>query len=159
MIPTDHYLDYAAGYLELGLLDEASEELELIEGEDRLSAEVMRLRCRLYSAAKNWELLLAVSKHLAILKPAEPAAWLLWGRALRKLERVEEAREVLLEAMELHPMCARLHFHLACCDSLLGYLHSARIRAAAASEMDPALKGSILSDPDLNAIWENMPTE
>ena len=67
MIPTIRRLGYVAGYLALGMLDEASDELEMIEGDDRMSAEVMRLRVDLYHQAKQWDLLLAVAKALALL--------------------------------------------------------------------------------------------
>lgn len=44
MIPTFRRLEHFAGYLALGLLNEASDELEAIEGRDRLSAGVMSAR-------------------------------------------------------------------------------------------------------------------
>jgi hypothetical protein len=54
-------LRHANGYLGLRMLNEASDELEAIEGEDRPSAEVMAVRADLFIEAKDWELLLAVS--------------------------------------------------------------------------------------------------
>ena len=40
MIPTKTRLQYANGYLELGMINEASEEIESIMGEDRMSLAV-----------------------------------------------------------------------------------------------------------------------
>ena len=59
MISTTRRLEYASGFIELGLLNEASEELEAIEGADRLSAEVMAVRSDLSLAALVWYLLIA----------------------------------------------------------------------------------------------------
>jgi hypothetical protein len=41
-VATARRLRHATGYLGLGMLNEASDELEAIESEDRLSAEVSR---------------------------------------------------------------------------------------------------------------------
>ena len=48
MIPIKRHLEYASGYLALGMLNEASDELEMIQGDEALSADVMRLRIDLY---------------------------------------------------------------------------------------------------------------
>ena len=41
MVSTERRLEYASGFLELGMLNEASDELEKIEGDAQLSAELM----------------------------------------------------------------------------------------------------------------------
>ena len=71
MIPIKRHLEYATGYLALGLLDDTSDELEMIQGDEALSADVMRLRMDLYHQAKHWDLLVAVAKALARLRPKE----------------------------------------------------------------------------------------
>lgn len=72
MIPTARRLEFAAGFIGLGLLNEASDELEAIEGTDRLSADVMSVRCDLYSQATKWDLLLAVARELTRLRRIRP---------------------------------------------------------------------------------------
>lgn len=101
-ISTACRLEYASGFIELGLLNEASDELELIEGEDRLSAEVMAVRANLYMAAKNWDILIDVARELAQLFPRIDRGWIHWAYALRELGRVAEAKAVLLQAEPLH---------------------------------------------------------
>ena len=56
MISTARRIEHANAYLALGLLNEAADELEAIEGLDRLSPAVMSVRCDLYMMAKDWEL-------------------------------------------------------------------------------------------------------
>ena len=46
MISTARRIEHATGYIAFGLLVEASDELEAIEGPDRLSPEVTFYRCR-----------------------------------------------------------------------------------------------------------------
>jgi cytochrome c-type biogenesis protein CcmH/NrfG len=102
MISTRRRIEFAYGYLALGMLVEASDELEAIEGEDRLSPEVMRIRSDLYTMAKQWDLLLAVSRELARQCPDDEEGWIGWAYALRELNRVPEALAVAREAEPLH---------------------------------------------------------
>ena len=46
MIPAKTRLQYAKGYLELGMINEASEEIDHIMGEDRMNMPVMVLRMK-----------------------------------------------------------------------------------------------------------------
>ena len=152
-IATTRRTRHATGYLLLGLLVEASDELEAIEGPDRLSPEVMTVRCDLYMAAKNWELLLAVARELTRSCPADEKGWLHTGIALRQLNRFADARTVLLEAEPLHADCAVLHYNLGRYHCLLGDMDEARERVRKACRIDADFKKAALDDPDLAAIW------
>jgi lipopolysaccharide biosynthesis regulator YciM len=157
MIPNSRHLEYASGYLALGLLDEASDELEMIEGDDRMSADVMRLRVDLYHQAKQWDLLLAVARALARLAPEDEQGWISWAFALRELQRVPEAQEVLVKAESIHGQsCATLHYNLACYACLLGNMEDAKNRPSTACKMEAVFKASALDDPDLSAIWDDI---
>jgi tetratricopeptide (TPR) repeat protein len=157
MIPNSRHLEYASGYLALGLLDEASDELEMIEGDDRMSADVMRLRVDLYHQAKQWDLLLAVARALARLAPEDEQGWISWAFALRELNRVSEAQEVLLKAVPIHgPSSAVLHYNLACYACLLGNMEEAKSRLSTACKMDAESKVDALDDPDLKAMWDDI---
>jgi tetratricopeptide (TPR) repeat protein len=154
MISTTRRLEYASGFIELGLLNEASEELEAIEGADRLSAEVMAVRSDLYMAAKDWDLLIAVARELARLTPKNDQGWIHWAYALRELGRIAEAKAVLLKAEPLHANCAVLHYNMACYDCLLGDISEARQRLSVACKMGNEWKAAALTDPDLKAMWD-----
>jgi hypothetical protein len=47
------------------MVNEASDELEAIDWYDRMKPEVLVMRVDLYRAAKNWELMWDIAKHLA----------------------------------------------------------------------------------------------
>ena len=152
-IATTRRTRHATGYLLLGLLVEASEELEAIEEPDRLSPEVMSVRCDLYMAAKNWDLLLAVARELTRSRPSNEKGWIHAGIALRKLDRVAEARAVLLTAEPIHTRCAVLHYNLGCYHCLLGEMDKARESVRRACRANADFKKAALDDPDLKAIW------
>ena len=158
MISTSRRLEYATGFIDLGLLNEASDELELIEGEDRLSAAVMAARSNLYMAAKDWDLLIAVARELTRLTPKNDQGWIQWAYALRELGRVAEAKAVLLQAEPIHAKCAVLHYNMACYECLLGDIPEARRRLAVACKMGKEWKTAALDDPDLKAIWDDVVT-
>jgi hypothetical protein len=157
MISTRRRLEFASGYIGLGLLSEASEELEMIAGPDRLSVEVMRVRAELYLRAENWELLLAVCRELTRLCPDEERGWIHAAYALRELNRVVEAKAVLLEAEPRHgPTSGLLHYNLACYHSLLGEMPAAKTQLAIACRMDATWRRAALNDRDLEALWDEI---
>jgi predicted Zn-dependent protease len=157
MIPTRRHLEFASGYLELGMVTEASDELEAITGSDRLSAEVMQVRADLYMEGKEWELLLAVARELARQRPEAEKGWIYSAYALRELGRIGEAKAVLIAAEPKHGVaCAVLHYNLACYHCLLGERAEARRRLAMACRMNPEWKAAALEDADLAALWDEI---
>jgi hypothetical protein len=145
---------YALGYIELGLVNHAADELEAVEGEDRLSLPVMLARIELYMEAKNWELLVAVAKAVARADRDQERAWIGWAYGLRCLEQVAEARAVLLEADAHHgKTCALLHYNLACYECLLGDTKAAMVRLRRARKLGgKQFKAMALDDEDLKAM-------
>jgi len=120
MIPTKTRLQYANGYLELGMINEASEEIESIVGEDRMSLAVMSFRMKMYRQAEYWPALEAVSKHIAKMAPRKPDGWINYAHALKEMGKIEDAKEVASKALARHPNTASLWFSLGRCYSLLG---------------------------------------
>jgi predicted Zn-dependent protease len=154
MIPTARRLEFAAGFIDLGMLGEASDELEAIEGKDRLSPDVMSVRCDLYMAAMQWDLLLAVARELTRSRPDQAKGWLQTAWALRKLDRAGEAQVLLREAESLHAGSAVLHYRFACCASLQSDFREARRQLAIACRLDPQCRQAALDDPDLAGMWD-----
>ncbi|HNC23454.1 MAG TPA: hypothetical protein PLU52_04545 [Opitutaceae bacterium] len=153
MISTRRHLEYASGYLALGLVAEAARELERIRPADRHSAEVMRVRVDLHLEERKWPDLLAASQALAQLAPEEDKGFIFTAYALKELGRVTEARDVLTAVETRFPQCALLHYNLACYHCVLGNLPEARRRLATAFKLHADWKKSALEDDDLQALW------
>lgn len=146
-------VEYALGYIGLGMFDAAVAELDGIAAEEQLLPVVRSVRVDQHLAAKQWKKAVVAAGELARAHPEEENAWIGWAYALRELQRVEEARTVLLEAEAFHgKTSAVLHYNLACYDSLLGALKSAKTRLAKACRMDEQFKAAAREDPDLVAL-------
>jgi hypothetical protein len=132
---------------------QAEAELRAVRREERSRPEVRSVRVDLHLAAREWRRVVAVARPLARAHPACENAWIGWAFALRELQRVRQARDVLLEAEREHGLgTAILHYNLACYESLLGDLAAARQRLATACRMERRFKVEAEDDPDLAAL-------
>ena len=157
-ISTARRVQYARGFLELGMLVEAARELEAIEGAARINAQVMELQIDLHMAAKHWGLVVAMAQELTTRYPAESNGWISRAFALRELGRIHEAKEVLLQAEPEHGRtCSVLHYNLACYHCLLGEMKQAKARLARACKMKKTWKQEARSDPDLKDLGKDLP--
>lgn len=146
----------AEGYLELGLPQEAEDELEKLEGEDRIRKEVWVLRCKIYQATEQWAAMRDVAKHLVSLAPQEAEYWFWAAEATRKAENLDAAEQLLRFALQILPGEALIHYHLACYASQLGYLDEAKDRLKVALDACGNLKHRALQEPDLEPLWASV---
>ncbi len=159
-IPNHRRLEYARGYIQLGMVSEAAAELDALPSNTRWSTEALRVRIDLYMHSKEWALVVTVAKLVCEVTPADEGAWIAWAFALRELQQVAEAQEVLLHAEPLHgKTCGLLHYNLACYACLLGNLKEARRRLARATKLNAQWKLEAIDDDDLRALRESLPTD
>lgn len=146
------HLTAAEGYLALGMPLDADAELDRIDPFCRHLPEVLELRCQVYRALENWELMRTVAKRLVDHEP-ENVQWMVWlAFSTRHAVSVESAKSILLEAVERHPNAAILHYNLACYEAVQGDVEVAKARLQHALKLDPSLRMQALDDPDLKAV-------
>ena len=151
--PTRIRVRQALGYVGLGLLNEASDAIEAIDFAERFLPEVLAARLELALAAKHWDSAVGLGRELVFRQPDLASGWIGQAYALRELQRLAEAKAVLLEAAPLHAgTSAILHYNLACYHALLGELPAARERLQIACRMDQSLCDTALDDADLQAL-------
>ncbi len=157
VISTRRHLQYAAGFIELGMFDEATRELNAIVAHERHLPSALMVWIDLHMNTTAWDKVIAVAEKLTRSLPAEDKGWVSWAFALRELNRIEEARAVLLEAMPLHgKTCDLLHYNLACYECLLGNLPAAKRHLKTATQKDKHWKEAALEDTDLEALWPDI---
>jgi tetratricopeptide (TPR) repeat protein len=151
---TARRLRHAEGYLGLGMLGEARTELAALDETARQSRAARVLRSDLHLQAKEWDQLVPEAQSLAREDPDYEKAWIDWAFALRELNRIAEAKAVLLEAEPRHGAASGvLHYNLACYHCLLGEMPAARARLKRAAAMDQAWQNFAREDTDLAALW------
>jgi predicted Zn-dependent protease len=120
------YLTAAEGFTELGMCVDASEELEKIDPFCRQLPEVLVVRMRIYSTLQKWDLMQAVAKKLVEYDPDEVPPWISLAYATRRIESIDAAKKILLEALTRHTKEPVFHFNLACYECQLGDLTAAK---------------------------------
>jgi tetratricopeptide (TPR) repeat protein len=156
-ITTQKRLQYAKGYIGLGMIKEANEELDAIKGAARTSHEVLRVRVDLAMEAKQWDEVVSLAQPLAEVRPEDEQVWISWAYALRELQQVKEAEQVLLKAEKVHGhKSAILHYNLACYACLLGYHELANKRLKRAIKLDKRIEDEWANDPDLKALMNGL---
>ena len=71
LLPILKRLNAAVGYLNLGMPQDAWNELEDIEAKDRARPEVLKVRVEVCRALESWEMMAEVSNHLRKIEPDE----------------------------------------------------------------------------------------
>jgi Flp pilus assembly protein TadD len=143
-----------AGYLELGMFDDAAIVLEEIAPEDKTRNEVLGARVDIYIAAKKWDMAAAVASHLVKVEPGNEDWWISLAYALRRIESVEKAEAILLRAQAIHPKVAMIAFNLACYASVTGRMEEAKERLQHAIKLDKDIRGLAIDDEDLKPLWD-----
>lgn len=152
-IPAARRLEYAQGFLSLGLAEEAAAELAALPESERSSDAALGLAVDVHVQREAWEIAARCAEQLARRYPDEPDGWISWAYAVRRWKSIPDAEQVLLEA-ERHVgrTCALVHYNLACYRCQLGDHAGALQRLALAFRLDPAWKKAALVDPDLAPI-------
>jgi hypothetical protein len=67
--PDHQHWRAAVGYVELGMFQEANDQLENIDPFNRAAPEVLAVRIAVYQGLKKWELMQEIAKRLAEFQP------------------------------------------------------------------------------------------
>jgi Flp pilus assembly protein TadD len=142
----------AVGYYQLGMYEEAWQELKGLPAGEELRTEVLGLKISVLMQLKHWEQAVSQSTELLKISPGEKAAYIDIAYCLHELGRTEQAREFLLGAVNLLRDNATFHYNMACYEARLGNLESARGYLQHACKMDGHFKEFSKTDPDLKPL-------
>lgn len=157
-LATRRRLEYAAGYLQLGLNGQARAELAGTDAAERGHPAVLAAELEVAMAERAWTRAGRLAARLREAAPGLDAGWLHGAYAARRSARGTDARRrglakarALLEAAEgrLGARCALLHYNLACYLAQLGEPEAARARLARAVAMEPGFAEMAKGDEDL----------
>jgi tetratricopeptide (TPR) repeat protein len=119
--PDQQYWQAAVGYVELGMFQEANDELENIDPFNRAAPEVLAIRLAIYRGLKKWELMQQIAKRLKEFQPDNVEWTISLAYATRRAYSIDVAMEILADAKAKFPREAAIPYNLACynCQTLL----------------------------------------
>lgn len=153
--PDTHYLNAAEGWLALGCVPDAHEELKQISLEGRFHPSVLRVRWEVYARSGHWEFAHTIAQGLIAFLPDDPIGFINRSLALHALKRTPEAWNQLLPAALRFSKNATIALHLARYACQLGRLEEAKawIKKAVSLEDAGDLMSRALKEPDLAPLW------
>src|SRR5215469_12108425 len=154
--PDRQYWRAAVGYVELGMFQEANDQLENIDPLNRAAPEVLAVSIAIYQGLKKWELMQEVAKRLAEFRPNDIQWTISLAYATRRVDSIQAAKEILLKAESKFPKEAIIKYNLACCCCQLEEIQSAKNYLKKALEIDSTRRLQALDDEDLRPIWDSL---
>jgi tetratricopeptide (TPR) repeat protein len=150
------HVSACSGWLGLGDVDSAIEELEQISPKRRTHPEVLMARCEVFHAAKRWKDLLPIAETLLQQLPKLDFVWINRSYALHELKRTQEAFDALLPAAEKFPKRWIIRYNLGCYCAQLGRLEEAMhwLKQAVALADKQEIKAMSLRDNDFEPLWQ-----
>jgi tetratricopeptide (TPR) repeat protein len=155
--PDTHHLQAAIGWLELGNITEANEELENIAPTLRAHPDVLEVRWQIFAKAKKWDLCVDIAGTIIKLDAKRPSAWIQRSFALHEMKKTQMALEQLVPAAESFPKVWTIPYNLACYCAQLGRLDECKEWFKKAVVIDErSVQRMALDDPDLKPLWDSM---
>jgi tetratricopeptide (TPR) repeat protein len=124
--PDNHHLNAAEGWLGLGSVPDAEQELEKLSPSARTHPDVLRVRYHLYERARKWEPAAETAQALCQIVPETPFGWIHLAYALHELRRTREAYNVLVPVVDRFAEEYVIRYNLACYSCQMGQLEEAR---------------------------------
>ena len=153
--PDQHHLRAADGWLDLGNIIEAEEELNRISPANFFNPDVLELRWKIATETNSWQGALQIARDLIDADPDRAWGWINQSYCLHELKRTQEAWESLLLAAGRFPKVSIIPYNLACYTCQLGWLAQAQtwLDKAVAVGGKTQIKAMALSDDDLKPLW------
>ena len=145
-------LQFASGYLNLGMPDEALEELSGLSREQRNYPEVMSLKGQIFLLRSEWSSAAEMAEDGHSRYPELPDFYIQQALAYEQLGQPRRAIDIWLSAPEEIQRSGFCHYNLARCLVRLGNIPSARQHMSQAVKLEPALKPAVKTDPLLNSL-------
>ncbi len=149
----------AQGWLDLNNSLEAADELAQLTPECRLHPDALEVQWKVLAAGSKWEASLSVADAITKVAPERASGWIMKSLALRGLDRIQEAFDVLFPILNKFPHVPAIAYDLACyacrldrVDEALGWLEK-----ACKADGTGRFEKMALSDFDLKPLWPRLP--
>jgi len=150
------HLQAAEGWIGLGDVVSASDELEEISPEERAHPAVLSMRYAIYAKAEKWDMAAGVAEAVTGMLPDEPGTWINLAYATRRKTGggIPEAKRILLVASVKFKRECVIPFNLACYCAQLKEAEQWLGKAMAINKKK--IQKLAVDDPDLKPLWDSM---
>ena len=155
-LPDQQYWQAAVGYVELGMFQDANDQLEKIDPFNRAAPEVLAVRLAIYHGLKKWELMQQIAKRLKEFQPDNVEWTISLAYATRRAYSIDVAMEILIDAKSKFPREAAIPYNLACYHCQLGEMETAKRYLKKVFEIDLSWRMAALEDEDLRPLWDSL---
>jgi tetratricopeptide (TPR) repeat protein len=156
--PDSFFVDAAQGWLGLGDVASANDELNKISPKLQNHPQVLLVRCEIATCAKQWDVALSLANTVIKTAPKERQGWIHRSFALHELKRTQEAYDQLLPAVKNFPKFWLIPYNLACYCAQLDRLPEAWdwFQKAVKLGGSEQVRTLALDDSDLQPLWRNI---
>lgn len=152
---SEHRLKIVQGFYELGMQEDAWNELKEIESEFARTPDVVQMRTLLLLRDEKWEEALELTSELREMIPDGVAGYIHGAFCLHELKRTSEAKKMLLSAPEAIKKEAIFYYNLGCYQAAIGDVDDARKCLHKSFDLDEGLMEVARKDPDLVALKDS----
>jgi tetratricopeptide (TPR) repeat protein len=142
----------AQGYVELGLFDEAREELAPLPPEMHDRVDVIEITLLCLMGGHRWAEALALATKLCAQEPSEPGGYIHAAFCLHELGRTAEAVDVLSRGPATLRTKSVYYYNMGCYHARLGLHDKALAYLDRAFQMDGELRHHAKKDRDLDCL-------
>ena len=148
-----NHVEIARGYFELGMIEDAFEELENLGEEAADMMEVIRLKADMLIEQKLWNDAFQMSQRLCESEPRGVQGYIHAAYCLHEMKRTSDACDLLLAGpphLRDEPVWL---YNLGCYLAVLGKNEEASEYLEQSFEIDGSLRERAKTDPDLEPLW------
>ncbi|HJT81899.1 MAG TPA: hypothetical protein VJ719_11935 [Chthoniobacterales bacterium] len=141
------------GFIDLGMYEEAERELNELDPAYLAFEETLVMQLCVFAGLQKWKEARDLAISLADQDPNN-AQWTIWSAsAACRLQSVEAAKKILVQALDSHPDNANIHYNLSCYETRLRHFHKAQRHLLRAIQLDPRFRLLAMDDADLQPLF------
>lgn len=152
MNETERRILAAQGYVELGLHEEAKEELSHLPALAAERVDVIELTVLCHMGDRRWAEALVLTQKLCVLEPEEPGGFIHAAYCLHELGQTTAALDLLARGPATLRTKPVYYYNLGCYLACLGQDEKALNLLKQSFEMDGSLRSHARKDPDLDRL-------
>ena len=142
------HIEYAAGYLDLRMYEDALRELDAMLARIPDQPQALALKSATFWQANRLPEAEPCLARLAELRPREVDVWINLAYVRRRTQSLEAAAETLQHAFDANPRDALANFNMACYRAQQHRTDEALEMLRNALQLDPKLKALAKTEPD-----------